>query len=256
MFALRSLLAVAAALAAAGCLPGSGDENADGGLAFTRWTVAFIAETPTIADSRPTLSFDPEGTVAGTDGCNQYSGPFRTDGAQIVVGQLTSTLIGCEPRLSAQAQAFAQALAGASSWRLTETGNLEIRGQGDIVAEPASDEPGATSGSAIVDLAATSWVLEELAGAPVVDTIPTIAFDRDGTVSGSAGCNTFSGSYQQEGASLRFGPLGSTKMGCADPTMLVESTFLAALAGTTDWSVGEDGRLRLGGKNPLIFGPG
>ena len=244
------------AVVVAGCLP-AGDDSANGGPGGTSWTVISVAGTATIADARPTMAFAVDGTVSGSDGCNQYSGSFRTNGQEITVGQLTSTLIGCDLELGAQAQAFTQALAGATTWRQTETSALELHGHGDLIGEPSINMPdgaGSTSG-AVVDLVGTRWVLEELDGSTLVDTFPTIAFGGDGSVTGSAGCNTFSGTYAVDGTSLGVGPLGTTKMACADPTMFVESAFLAALRGVTGWSVRPDGRLVLDGRRPLIFGP-
>ena len=196
-----------------------------------------------------------QGQVAGSDGCNQYSGPFRTDGRDISVGRLSSTLIGCEPLLSAQALAFTEALTGAATWRLTEAGGLELRGHGDILAEPLVQAP-QPSGALVPDLAGTGWVLEVVGGIALVDVEPTITFGGDGTVAGFTGCNTFSGTYALDGATLSFGPLATTKMACADPTMFVESAFLAALGGVTGWSLDGDGRLALDGPRPLILRPG
>lgn len=214
-----------------------------------------IAGTATIPDARPTMRFAFGGQLTGSDGCNQYSGPFKTNGQDIAVGQLASTLIGCEPLLGAQAQAFTEALSGASTWRLTETGGLEIRGHGDIIAEPLVDAP-PPSEAIVSDLAGTAWVLQELGGATLVDVEPSLTFGGDGTVSGSAGCNTFSGTYTLDGATLAFGPLATTKMACADPTMFVESAFLAAMAGVTGWSQDGAGRLVLEGPRPLVLRPG
>ncbi|MEO6208113.1 MAG: META domain-containing protein [Candidatus Limnocylindrales bacterium] len=252
---VRALVGAATWIVAiGGCMAGS-DDNANGGLGGTSWTVVAVGGTPTLADARPTMAFALEGVVSGTDGCNLYSGQFRTDGDVISVGELAGTLIGCEPIVDAQAQAFTLALRGAASWRLAETGSLEIRGQGDLIAEPAASalEPTGTVGS---DLAGTSWALADLGGTTLVDTIPTIDFDGDGTVSGSTGCNTFNGTYTLAGATLAFGPLATTKIGCADPTMFVESAFLAGLGTVTGWSVDADGRLVLDGQRRLVFGPG
>lgn len=251
---------VGAALLIAGIVAGVAacspeDDSANGGLGGTDWTVISIAGTATVPDARPTMRFAFEGEVTGSDGCNQYRGPFRTDGQDISVGQLTSTLIGCELLLGAQAQAFTEALTGAATWRLTEAGNLEIRGHGDVIAEPLIDEP-PPSGAVVSDLAGTGWVLDELGGVPLVDVEPTLIFGGDGTVTGSAGCNTFSGTYALDDAALSFGPLATTKMGCADPTMLVESAFLAAMGGITSWSLDGAGRLVLEGPRPLVLRPG
>lgn len=254
---LRGALIVAAVVAgaavAAGCAPE--DDNANGGLGGTDWTVVTIAGTATVPDARPTMRFAFEGQVTGSDGCNQYGGPFRTDRQEIVVGKLTSTLIGCEPLLAAQAQAFTEALTGASTWRLTEAGGLELRGHGDLIAEPLVDAP-PPSDAVVSDLAGTGWLLQELGGITLVDVEPTLAFGGDGTVSGSSGCNTFNGTYDLDGAALSFGPLATTKRACADPTMFVESAFLAAMAGVTGWSVDGAGRLVLEGPRPLVLRPG
>jgi len=249
-----TLLYVALAVGMAACSP-AGDDNANGGVGGTDWTVMSIAGTGTIPDARPTMRFAFGGQLTGSDGCNQVSGPFRTDGQDIAVGQLTSTLIGCEPLLGAQAQAFTEALTGASTWRLTEAGGLELRGHGDVVAEPLVDAP-PPSEAVVSDLAGTGWVLEELGGATLVDVEPTVTFGGDGTVTGSSGCNTFSGTYTLDGATVSFGPLATTKMACSDPTMFVESAFLAAMAGVTGWSLDGAGRLVLEGPRPLVLRPG
>jgi len=249
--------AVAAASLAAGCLPG-GDDNANGGLVGTSWTVMSIAGTSTVQGAEPTMTFAEDGTVSGSDGCNRYTGPFRTDGDRISIGRLASTLIGCEPLLGAQAQAFTQALMGAGEWGLREDGALEVRGPATLLAEPGSGDPGAGPvgpGLPVEDLAGTSWVLEELPGVQLVDTIPSVTFGADGTVSGFAGCNSFNGTYEADGSSIAFGAFATTKVGCPDPTMLVERSFLAALASASSWRADGDGRLVIEGALPLTFGP-
>lgn len=74
-------------------------------------------------------------------------------------------------------------------------------------------------------LAGTEWGLDA-AGAP--DRF--IRFGSDGRVSGSAGCNRFTGSYEHEGARLSFGPLATTRMMCAPDVMEAEEAFLSALS--------------------------
>lgn len=249
----RGSLLVALALIAVACAPA--EDNANGGLGGTDWTVISIAGTETIPDARPTMRFAFDGQLTGSDGCNRFGAPFRTDRQEITIGKLTSTLIDCELQLAAQAQAFSEALTGASTWRLTEAGDLELRGHGDVIAEPLVDAPSPTD-VVVSDLAGTTWVLQELGGATLVDVEPTVTFGGDGTVSGSAGCNTFNGTYELDGTALAFGPLATTKMACADPTMFVESAFLAALAGVTGWSVDGAGRLALEGPRPLVLRPG
>lgn len=127
---------VVAALSMAGCAVPI-DDDANGGLGGTSWTVTSIDGRPTLADARPTIRFAVEGTVSGTSGCNQFSGPFRTDGDRLVVGDLMATKIGCDAPRGDQEQAFFAALAGARGWRLTADGGLELGGAVPIALRPA-----------------------------------------------------------------------------------------------------------------------
>lgn len=86
----------------------------------------------------------------------------------------------------------------------------------------------------------TTWQLAELDGNEVAADgdreAPNLYFD-DGPpqrVSGSTGCNRLSGSYSLSGDGLKFGPLATTKMACADG-MAQEQAFLAVLAATHGW---------------------
>lgn len=100
--------------------------------------------------------------------------------------------------------------------------------------------PQTSGGSdAMEPLAGTSWVLAELDGQPpVMDPgggAPTLAFEAsEPRASGNGGCNQFSGEYTQEGASLRFGPLASTRRACVDEAAnRQEMAYLSALQSTT-----------------------
>ena len=54
---------------------------------------------------------------------------------------------------------------------------------------------------------------------------PTLTFAGDGTVSGTSGCNQFSGAYRRDGGSLQFGGLSSTLMGCDGERGAQETAF-------------------------------
>jgi len=63
---------------------------------------------------------------------------------------------------------------------------------------------------------------------------------NSGKVSGSAGCNGFSGTYTTSGSSLSFGPIASTQMACQPPADTVETAYLANLSKTASYTVGGD----------------
>jgi copper homeostasis protein (lipoprotein) len=69
-------------------------------------------------------------------------------------------------------------------------------------------------------LASAAWTLTELGGKPFHaasgQQAVTMSFDADESqVSGSGGCNRYSGKYDTSGATLHLGPIASTRMMCS-----------------------------------------
>jgi heat shock protein HslJ len=91
-------------------------------------------------------------------------------------------------------------------------------------------------------LSGTSWVLVSYGRAgsqtPAASGIRTsLIFGADGQVSGSLGCNGFSGNYQVNDGKLDFGPLASTMMACQEPQMTQESSAFLVLTGTVRFTL-------------------
>ena len=65
----------------------------------------------------------------------------------------------------------------------------------------------------------------------IIGTEITAVFAEDGTLSGSAGCNNYTSSYESDDVQIKIGPAASTRMFCAEPegSMDQESQYLAAL---------------------------
>lgn len=83
------------------------------------------------------------------------------------------------------------------------------------------------------------WELKELAGQPAPTGVggrrATIRFEPDtARVAGFAGCNRYFGTYTLEGRSIRFGPIGMTRMACAEG-MTLEPQLAAALEATRSY---------------------
>ncbi len=130
-----------------------------------------------------------------------------------------------------------------------------------LVAACGSSTPSPSPTPAPDRLDGTSWALESIDDQPlpdgVADNVPTLAF-AGGSVSGGAGCNTFTGSYTLDGNSLSFGPLAVTAMACEPDVSAVETAYLAALGGVSSWAVPADAamgtELTLTGSGPkLVF---
>jgi putative lipoprotein len=112
-----------------------------------------------------------------------------------------------------------------------------------------------SSPTASAGLAGPSWTLVAIDGQePAGDTDPTLMFDAAGNVSGSAGCNTYTGTATLDGSSISFGPLGSTRMACPDPDVMAQETaFLTALDEVEAFALDSQGRLVLEDGVVLVF---
>ena len=117
---------------------------------------------------------------------------------------------------------------------------LAACGDDTTSSDPADTAAGDTTTGAD-PLTGTRWTLD-LAGLDVPgaeQVLPTIAF-ADGSVSGSAGCNTFNGSYTVSGDSLTFGQLATTNMACDTAPTAVETIVLERLAKVAGYQLTTD----------------
>jgi heat shock protein HslJ len=73
----------------------------------------------------------------------------------------------------------------------------------------------------------------------IAGTQPTAVFGTDGTLSGNAGCNSYSTTYTTNGNAISInGAIASTMMACLDNAIMQqEAAFLAALPTATAWSI-------------------
>ena len=130
---------------------------------------------------------------------------------------------------------------------------LGCAGHGSHVA-PAETSVAADAGSN--GLTGTEWRLEDLGGVGVVDSVDaTLQFAEAGKVAGSASCNRFFGTASIARDSIAFGPLGSTRMSCAEAVQTQEGRYLKALQDAERFTL--DGRVLLiyskGLEKPLRF---
>ncbi len=121
------------------------------------------------------------------------------------------------------------------------------------------DAGGTQQASGDASLEGTQWVLATLNGQPPVEgTTPTAAF-AENQISGSAGCNQYSGSYVASSSNLTIREVAMTEMYCMEPegVMEQEQSFLAALTSAAGYQV-TDGRLEIldpAGTAVLTFTP-
>jgi heat shock protein HslJ len=115
---------------------------------------------------------------------------------------------------------------------------------GTTGASGAGSASGATEPAA--GLSGVTWRFYDMGKDTLADPSKTeLRIDPDGKVSGSTGCNRFSGTAAIVGTSLTFAPLATTRMACDPPLMKQESAILAALQSVRSFALVGSDRLNL-----------
>jgi heat shock protein HslJ len=234
--ALGSLLLMMSAASAQSPSPttGSGPED-------TNWRLIRVLSGGSLrgvpADVTATLRMS-GGQAGGSGGCNQYGGSYTLDGASLTFGQLTTTEMACMDGSMAIETAYYAALREVTGWSMSD-GTLELTGADGQALARFAVEPGAS-------LAGPTWSLTGYVDStgqlqpPSPGALSTITFDNAGQVSGSTGCNSFSGGYEADDTFLRIGPLATTLMMCADPVGSQEVAMLAAFERVASYALTAD----------------
>ena len=96
-------------------------------------------------------------------------------------------------------------------------------------------------------LAGSNWTFVSIGGVAVAKDRPT-SLQFDGVrLSGSAGCNRFSGRYSAADGNLTAGQLMATEMACPGPGMTQEAAFFQLMAAPVSLTFADDGTLILTG---------
>jgi heat shock protein HslJ len=182
-----------------------------------------------IIGTRITANFD-ESQVNGSAGCNNYFGAYEIDGANISVGPLANTEKFCmDPEgIMEQEQQYLAALQTAATYRV-DGDQLEMRtADGALAVAMVAVEP--------VSLENRPWQVTAYNNGKggftsvIIGTELSMLYE-DGTVSGSAGCNNYNGSYELDSDTISVGPAATTRKFCGDPEGIMdqETQFLEAL---------------------------
>ena len=121
-------------------------------------------------------------------------------------------------------------VAGTFTYRVEATNNAGQMAFQQGVVTVGSGQAGIVGG----------WRLTNLNGAAVIPgTELTAIFGDGGNLSGSAGCNTYSGAYQLNGTSLTVGALGGSSQFCPAPAGIMEQEqlYLLVMGSATGYTV-------------------
>ena len=209
-------------------------------LEGTSWILVELNGKPALSDTTITLNLNGD-KLTGNDGCNHYGGSYTSKGDSFSIGEdLMGTLMACEETIMTQAGGYTSALRKASKFSITDNRLhlLDENGNSLAIFEAQSQE-----------LAGTSWLAtylntESSEGVVTSSSIQasqqTLFFDKDGKVSGNAGCNDYFADYEVNDKKLSISAIGSTKMFCGDGLMAEETAFLTALEKAASYRITGD----------------
>ncbi len=165
--------------------------------------------------------------VNGYSGCNTYNAVYRAGGRTLLISQAAVTFMAC----SEEQMAFEQTYLGLlqdSRFYTARTLTLTVFGSGGeplLVFDAAPRNP-----------LRGAWQVTDYQTSPgsVSAVLPGTEMDVTfglTTVSGFAGCNSFSGTYGTNSNIVRVGMLATTRLACEQAVMDQETAFLNALQG-------------------------
>lgn len=190
--------------------------------------------------SKVTAEFN-DGSVTGTASCNNYFGSYELSGNVLTFGPLGMTEMYCaEPAgVMEQEGQYLALLQTVKAFQIEEE-RLRLAGEnGTTVLEYLLIQPAALEGP--------EWILSQYNNGKeaVVTTLlgsEITAIFADGTVSGSAGCNRYTASYEVIDNAISIGPAATTRMFCGEPEGIMdqENAFLAALQTAATYQIKAD----------------
>ncbi len=205
-------------------------------LAGTGWVLSALNGEIPIYGTAVALQFGTDGTVSGTDGCNQFNTTYTQNGSSLTFGQPgASTMMACEEPVMTQAADFAAALAATDGFTISAD-SLSLLSGGQAVATFVAQP---------TNLVDTAWDVvsynngREAVVGLIAGTEISAYFGLEGDLSGSAGCNQYITSFTASDGSIEIGQVGSTMRFCAEPAGIMEqeSEFLAALESAATYSI-------------------
>lgn len=96
-----------------------------------------------------------------------------------------------------------------------------------------------------------SWLVEDIDRKGIIDSSRvSLRFGADGSISGSASCNAYFGSYRLDGKKLTItSAIVGTRKRCAPALMMQEARFINSLTHVQTVNASEDGALQLTSEN-------
>ena len=233
---MNKVIWILSAVLLAALLAGCGGQS--GKLENTNWKLTTLDGRPALPDATPTALFESDGKLAGTTGCNQYSGTYTISGKKLTLQVGPMTMMACPEPVMKQEQDFLAALAATGTYKVDND---------KLTLYDANEKELATflllNPAAIQD---TQWMVTAMNnGKGGVVSVPpevgiTALFQSGGILTGFAGCNSYNATYAAVGNTIKIEKITSTKAACPQALNEQEATYLANLAKAATGKLGVD----------------
>ena len=233
---LLVLLAPALLLLAA-CGSDTPEAGTDLDLEGSSWLLSSLvvdgADTAAVAES--TLVFAPDAELAGSTGCNRFTGEWQQDGSGLSITVGATTLVACaSDELNVQEQTLLDALGRTEAVRQSGE-SLELLDE--------QQEPLAVYQASLTDLAGTSWqatgVNNQTGGVESSALTPTVTaeFGEDGRLTGFSGCRDYSAQYEASDGTIAVTDITFAGEECSGDEAALEQNVEAALTASRTYTI-------------------
>lgn len=184
---------------------------------------------PAVENAEAGLTFNEDGTVTGTSGCNGLGGDYTVQDDQITFGKFVSTLMACEEPLMAQEEAAHRVMTDTATYKI-EGSTLTITNNDNVLVFTRGTLSTPESAVLIGAWRLTSYGPRETLSSALEDVQAGLTFNADGTLTGTSGCNEFGGNYTVDGNEIALTEIVSTLMLCDTPIMGQEEAMYQVLS--------------------------
>jgi heat shock protein HslJ len=215
------VLVVLAALLA-GCADDSGSTDPSS-LDGVPWVHVAGVDVEGWEEAPPSATFE-DGRLTGSTGCNRYSGQYTAGDGTLSIEGVALTRMACAPPADEVERAFVAAMERVAGFSVDGDELVLLDSEDEEVLRFAAATP-------VGSWSATGFLREDAFRTLVPGTEITITFGDDGEVTGSAGCNTYTATYEIEAEAIEITSPAATRMACAEPAgvMEQEQAYLALL---------------------------
>jgi heat shock protein HslJ len=244
-------LVLAAVLGLAACGQGGASQaGAAGSPGDEPWGHTFLSTEvtengqpkPLVAGTRITLNFVEDGhRLSAHAGCNSMGGQAAFEVGRLVVKDLATTEMGCDPPRHAQDEWVGRFLTSRPEWSRSgstltlDNGTARIVLEDKKVADPDRE------------LRGTKWIVDTIIEGDTASSVPAgaeafLTLDDQDRFTGNTGCNGMGGNsvVAEDRSIITFSEVLSTKMACEDDRMRLERAVLGTLDGDVRYAIDAD----------------